>query len=66
MSNTALVSFKIAPEHYAVLKAMAESQQKSLSQFVRETVELALDLDEQARLLAAFFARAREEPEVVG
>ena len=35
MSNTALISFKIGPEHYAVLKAMAASQNVSLSQFVR-------------------------------
>ena len=63
MSNTALIRFKIGPEHYAVLKAMASSQHKSISQFVRETVVLALNLDDQAERLAEFFAEAREELE---
>jgi uncharacterized protein (DUF1778 family) len=66
MSNTAIISFKVAPDQYAVLKAMASSQHKSLSQFVRETVEQALDLESQARLLASFFARAAEDPEYLG
>jgi predicted DNA-binding protein len=51
MSNTALVSFKLSPDRYAVLKAMVEGQGKSLSEMVRETVECALDLDRQTRLL---------------
>ena len=40
---------------------MASSQHKSISQFVRETVVEALDLDDQAERLAGFFAEAREE-----
>jgi hypothetical protein len=44
---------------YAVLKAMATSRHKSFSQFVRETVVEALDLDDQAERLAEFFAEAR-------
>ena len=57
MSNTALVSFKLPPDRYAVLKAIAEGQGKSLSELVREAVEYALDLDHQARLLKEFFLR---------
>ena len=61
MSNTALVSFKLAPDRYAVLKAMAEAQDKSLSEMVRETVEWALDLERQARLMREFFKRSAQE-----
>ena len=61
MANTALVSFKLSPDHYAVLKAMAEGQGKSLSEMVRETVEYALDLDRQARLLQEFFRLSARE-----
>ena len=56
MSNVATVSFKIAPDHYAVLKAMAAGEGLSVSQFVRETVERALELERQLDLLAAVFA----------
>jgi predicted DNA-binding protein len=63
VSNTAIVSFKMAPDRYAVLKAMAEAQGKSLSEMVRETVEWALDLDRQARLLRDFFARSGRDAE---
>ena len=61
MANTALVSFKLSPDRYAVLKAMAEGQGKSLSEMVRETVEYALDLDRQARLLQEFFRLSARE-----
>ena len=61
MSNTAIVSFKLAPDRYAVLKAMAEGQGKSMSEMVRETVEWALDLDRQARLMREFFLRSAQE-----
>lgn len=61
MSNTALVSFKLPPDRYAVLKAMAEGQGKSLSEMVRETVEYALDLDRQARLMQEFFRQSARE-----
>ena len=56
MSNVATVSFKIAPDHYAVLKAMAVGEGLSVSQFVRETVERALELERQVELLATVFA----------
>ena len=55
MSNVATVSFKIAPDRYAILKAMAASQGLSVSQFVRETVERALDLDQQVERLSTLF-----------
>ena len=55
MSNSALVSFKIEPDHYTVLKAMATSKEQSLSQFVRETIVQALELDHYARMLGDYF-----------
>jgi predicted DNA-binding protein len=58
MSNTAIVSFKVAPEQYTVLKAMAASKGKSLSELVRETVEEALDLEAQMERVALLFAGA--------
>ena len=63
MPNSAMISFKLEPDHYAVVKAMATSQGKSISEFVRETVESALDLDLVSRRFAAFIARAAEELE---
>ena len=36
MANTAMVSFKLELDHYAVVKAMATSRGKSISEFVRE------------------------------
>ncbi len=50
MPNTAMVSFKLPPDRYAVLKAMAEAQGKSLSEMSRETVKWALGLESQTRL----------------
>lgn len=61
MSNTALVSFKLPPDRYAVLKAMAEAQGKSMSEMVREAVEYSLDLERQARLMREFFRMKAEE-----
>lgn len=63
MSNSALVSFKLPPEYYAVLKAMAKGQRVSLSEFVRETVVLALDLEGHGERLAAMFAEELEGSE---
>ena len=57
MPNTATVSFKLPPDRYAVLKALADGRGKTLSELVRETVEWALELDRRARLLKEFFAR---------
>ncbi len=59
MNNSALVSFRLRPDRYAVLKALAEGENKSLSELVRETVEEALDLEERARQLRDFFAARR-------
>lgn len=53
MSNVATVSFKLAPERFTALRAMAESRGLTLSEFVRETVVEVLDLDEQVRLMLA-------------
>jgi hypothetical protein len=40
---------------------MTSSQHKSISQFARETVVEALDLDDHAERLAQFFAEATRE-----
>ncbi len=56
MNNSALVSFRLKPDRYAVLKALAEGQNESLSELVRETVEEALDLKGRARQLEEYFA----------
>ena len=60
MSNVATVSFKLAPERFTVLRAMAESRGLTLSEFVRETVVEVLDLDEQARIMQSFYQGEHE------
>ena len=55
MSNVTTVSLKLAPEHYAVVKAMAQGQGVSVSEFLRETLQDALDLERQLERLADFF-----------
>ena len=49
MSNTALVSLKLEPDHYTVLKAMALMREMSLSQSARETVVRTHPLDRYVR-----------------
>ena len=61
MSNVATVSFKIAPDRYAILKAMAQGEGLSVSQFVRETVERALELERQVERLSALFGPGSSE-----
>ncbi len=56
MNYSALISFRLTPDRYAVLKALAGAQRKSLSELVRETLEEALDLEEQARQLQEYSA----------
>ena len=56
MGYGATISFKLAPDYYAVVKAMAAGRGKSVSQFVRETLEEALDLEAQAERLTAVFS----------
>ena len=56
MSNVTTVSLKMAPEHYAVIKAMALGQGLSVSEFLRDTLQEALDLDRQMERLASMFA----------
>ena len=61
MSNVATVSFKIAPDRYAILKAMAQGEGLSVSQLVRETVERALELERQVVRLSALFGPGSPE-----
>ena len=56
MSNVSTVSLKMAPEHYVVVKAMAQGQGVSVSEFLRETLQDALDLERQMERLASLFA----------
>ena len=59
MTNSAMISFRLEPDH-AVVKAMARSRGTPVSEFVREAVERALELDAHSRRFAAFIARAAE------
>jgi hypothetical protein len=56
MSRSATVSFKLTPEHYTLLKAMALAEGHSVSEFLRELVIDVLELDSQLELLAGLFA----------
>ena len=56
MSNVTTVSLKMAPEHYVVVKATAQGQGVSVSEFLRETLQDALDLERQMERLASLFA----------
>jgi hypothetical protein len=40
VSNTALVSFEVSPEHYTVIKAIALSRHATISNFLRQTVQV--------------------------
>ena len=62
MSNTATVTFRISSEQFTVLKALAAAARMPLSQFVRETVEEALELERQMERLTAFFAEGSGQP----
>jgi predicted DNA-binding protein len=55
MANVATVSFKLSPEGYAVLKAMAAGEGRSVSEFVRATVTEALELEREVERLVEFF-----------
>ena len=55
MPNVATVSFKVSPEHYAVLKALAVNN-GGISQLCRDTIVDALDLDGKAEQMAALFS----------
>jgi hypothetical protein len=55
-SNTATVSFKLTPEYYALLRAMAGAQGKTVSMYVREVLCEALDMKGQVDRLTAMYA----------
>jgi hypothetical protein len=50
------VSLKMAPEHHTVVKAMALGQGMTVSGFLREMIQKALDLDRQMERLASVFS----------
>ena len=60
MANVATVSFKLSPGRYAVLKAMATGEGRSVSEFVRDLVSESLELDQQVERLVPLFAPRRE------
>jgi predicted DNA-binding protein len=59
MSRSATVSFKLAPEHYTLLKAMALAEGRSISEFLRELVVEVLELDTQFEALTAMFVEGK-------
>lgn len=63
MSNVATVSFKLSPEQYTVLRALASSTGKSTSEFVRDIVSETLDLDRKIVQLGVFFSDPFRESE---
>lgn len=63
MSNVATVSFKLSPEQYTVLRALASSTGKSTSEFVRDIVSETLDLDRKIVQLGVFFSDPVRESE---
>ena len=63
MSNVATVSFKLSPDHYTVLKALADSKGQTVSAFVRDTVTDVHALHARAAELASFFSAANRNPD---
>jgi len=45
MSNSVTVSFKLPPDHYAVLVALTRIDGSTVSEFVRDTITGHLNLD---------------------
>ena len=63
MANIATVSFKLSPDQYTVLKALAASVDQSVSEFVRETVTDHLELDRKVIQMGIFLQGAVRESE---
>lgn len=64
MANTALVSFKLPPEHYTILVAIAEGRDTTVSELVRETVTGALELPAHAERIASLFSPPNRKSEL--
>ena len=60
MPNNVTVSCKVDPAHYTVLQALAASDNKPLSQFIRDTLIRALDLEYHAERLAELITATEE------
>ena len=63
MSNVATVSFKLPPDYYTVLKAIAAGKSTTVSELVRDTVIMSLDLDLKAAAITSFLSRSVQESE---
>jgi hypothetical protein len=61
VANTSTVSLKLAPECYAVVRAMAMGQGLSVSEFLRLTLADALDMERQVERMNALFASAQSQ-----
>ena len=55
MSNCMTVSFKLAPEYYVLVKAMAQAAGATVSEYLRDTVLEALNLEHEMDRLASLF-----------
>jgi hypothetical protein len=62
MANSVTVSCKVDPAHYTVLQALAAGDNKPLSQFIRDTLVQALDLEHHTERLAELIASAEPSP----
>lgn len=56
MANINLVSFKLPPDHFTVLKALAAAEGITLSEYVRRVVSEGCQLEAKAAQLAEFFS----------
>lgn len=61
MANCMTVSFKLAPEYYALVKAMAQGTGTTVSEFLRDSVLEALNLEGEMERLASLFTDGCEE-----
>jgi hypothetical protein len=63
MANTVTVSFKMSPEDYVVLEALAVVGNRTVSELCRDTVANGLRLHERKGQLASFFAQDKRMSE---
>ena len=63
MSNTATISFKIKPDYYTLLRAMAAGEGVSLSEYVRDAVIESKQLEIKAQALSSFFSQDNQKSE---
>jgi hypothetical protein len=62
MPKNVTVSAKLTPEQFTVLQALAASDNRSLSAFIRDTLVDALDLDAEFQRMTRAVGRPPTEP----